>query len=150
MARKQMTIKGTERADIPESVEEAGLEWLDKRREARRAAEKKKEAKFKVIALMQSHKIPLLKILDEETGEYRKLRVSLEPKLTEEKTGEVESEVGEGASDGPVPSDVHPGLIAQAEKAQAEAGVAENSEGDVVPPEAAAPKKKRGGKKGGR
>lgn len=152
MARRQMQIAGTERSDIPPELDEAGAKWLDLRKEARRATERKKEAKFSVIALMQAHKIKIFKHRDEETGEEVSLKVELEPKLTASKSGEPDHEASEGggmpehaggASDG-----VHAGLIAQAEKAQLDAGVSVSSDGDVVPPDVAAPKKKPARKRG--
>lgn len=146
MARKQTEIPGTERTDLPPELLDAGMKWLDQRKEARRATERRKEAKFAVITLMQSRKVEVFKILDEETGEYRTLRCSLEPKLTASKSGEVESEVGDAIGDGPSSPDVHPGLIKQAEKAQADANVEETSDGDVAVPETSVPKAKRGRK----
>lgn len=153
MTRRQLQITGTERTDVPPAVLEAGEELLEKRRAKRKAAEKAKESLLGVIALMQSHKIPELKVMDPDTEEYLTLRIDLDPKLRIKKTGEAEPEpIGDGIPSHPDahPDDVAAGLIRQAERSMDDANVSETSEGDVVPPEKAAPKAKRAAKKKGK
>ena len=148
MARRQLHLAGTERTDIPKPVLEAGEEWLDSRKEARRARERMNEKYFGALAVMQSHKLSIAKIVDDETKEVITLRVTNDPKLVAEKDGEVESEVGDGlpVHDGASDGGIAPGLIRQAERAQADANVEESSDGDVSVPEKAAPKQSRGRK----
>lgn len=151
MARRQTEIPGTERDDVPPALLEAGEKWLDLRREKRRVGDKAKEAKYGVLALMGSHRVALFSLKDPETDEVMTLELDNEPKLRTKKTGDVDSEVGEGLPqhDGPMsgPDGVPQGLIAQAEKAQDDMNVVETADGDVGVPDKAAPKKKRG--KGG-
>lgn len=151
---KQLRIEGTGRPGIPEALEDASEDLLEKRRDKRRitkeANDKVKQAMWKVLTLMQEHNVQQHTVKDPDTEEL--LEFDLETVLRIRKTGEVASDDGEeddeiiSASDGA--GGVHPGLIAQAEKAQADAGVAETSDGDVVPPDTAAPKAK--GKRGRR
>lgn len=148
MARKQIEIPGTERTDVPAALLEAGEKWLDMRREKRRTSEKAKEAKYGVLSLMDSHGVELFSLKDPETEEVMTLELDNEPKLRTKKTGEVESEIGEGlpAHDGPTTNSagIPEGLIAQAMKAQDDAaGVEVTAEGDVVVPDKAAPKNKK-------
>jgi hypothetical protein len=153
---KQLEVPGTQRTDIPPEILEAGKKWLDANKEQRRTKEKAKEAKFGLIALMEARKIPKFRYLDPETKEMKSLSIDLEPKLSvrkadEDPSADTSSESSGGASSSPA---VHPGLIAQAEAAQAgaeqtKAGVSVDDEGDVVPPDTAAPKsgkRKKAGK----
>ena len=145
MARRQMRIPGTENAAIPDAVVEAGEEWLDLRREARRHRDKAKEGKTAVLLLMQQHKIAEYAVKDPDTGEILDLYVETETKLKTRRRHEADDiEVGEGIPASSAPdAGVHPNLIAQAEKANLDNGVAETDDGDVVPPDEAAPKGKR-------
>lgn len=151
---KQLRIPNTGRPGIPEVLEEASEELIafrrDKRRAIREHNDKVKQGMWKVLTLMNEHKHEKLTIVDPDTKEI--LEFDLEQILRIRKTGEVESEEGEADDELQLSSHegngVHPGLIAQAERAQAENGVAETVDGDVVPPDTAAPKKARGGKKG--
>jgi hypothetical protein len=148
MARRQLQITGTERKDVPPELDEAGETWLEMRREKRRVADKAKEAKAGVLMLMQMHKVKKYTVKDPESEEILELQIDLEPKLRTKKTGEAgDGEVGEGIPAAPESSPgIHPGLIAQAEKAQADAGVEETPEGDVVPvTDASVPRKPRKG-----
>jgi hypothetical protein len=151
MARRQLQIAGTERSDIPPELAEAGEKMLDLRREKRRIGEKAKEARFSVILLMQSHKIPEARFKDPETEEFVDLSIDLEPKLRIKRSGEADTDVGDAVEPATPPgNEVRDGLIAQAERAMAENGVVETPEGDVAVPETAAPKKKRTAKKRGK
>lgn len=149
MARRQTEIPGTERTDVPASLLEAGELWLDTRRTKRRASDQAKEAKLGVLQLMAVNKIPKFTLTDPESQEVMELEVDTEPKLRTKKTAEMEPEpIGDGIpSGGDSGPGVHPGLIAQAERDAEANGVSETIDGDVVPPDRAAPKKKRGPKK---
>lgn len=153
MAR-QLRIAGTGRPGVPEALEEASDELVaarkDKRRIMREQNEKVSQAEWKVLTLMQEHGIKQHTVKDPDTEEL--LSFDLETVLKIRKTGEVDP--GDDGEEDDAPSNasgapnIHPGLIAQAERAQADAGVAESADGDVVPPDTAAPKAK--GKRGGR
>ena len=146
--RKQMQIPGTERKSVPE-VEEAAEAYREVRDERCELSRKEKQKKLELLAVMKAHKVKKYKY-DDENGE--ELLVSLderEPEVTVKKTGEVESEVGEGvvSGEGMEPAGMR-GLIGEAMKAQQDAGVEETSDGDVAVPDAPAPKKgKRGRRK---
>lgn len=151
---RQLRIVGTGRPGVPEILEEASEELLAARRTKRevskQAGDKVKTAEWKVLTLMQEHNVKQHVVKDPDTEEM--LSFDLEQVLRIHKTGEVGSgEEGEEmlpSDGGGTGSDVHPGLIAQAEKAQADAGVSETPDGDVVPLDTSAPKAKRGAKKG--
>lgn len=145
---KQLRIANTGRPGIPEVLEEASEDLLGLRRDKRRITkeqnDKVRTGEWKVLTLMQEHDVKKLAIKDPDTEEI--LSFDLESVLRIRKTGEVGNgdegeEVLPSSGAGP---DVHPGLIAQAEKAQADAGIMETADGDVVAPETSAPKQKRG------
>lgn len=161
MARRQMELAGTRNEkDIPLVVVEAGDEWLAKRRDQRRAAEKTKEAKQGLIHLMQANKVSSYQVKDPDTGEYLDLNLEMKPKITTHRTGEAETAIGEAIAASGSPTNepgVHPGLLREAEQAQADANVEETADGDVEVPDKAATKpakkrkpKKRKPKKGGK
>jgi hypothetical protein len=150
MARRQLQFAGTERKDLPPAVVEAGEKWLDLRRDRRIAIDKAKDGKAAVIAVMELNKISKYTVKDPDTDEYIELEVGTKTVLRTSKRNEVDSEVGEGVSGSGVPptngesgKGIHPGLIAEAQKAQDEQNVEESAAGDVVVPDKAAPKKKR-------
>ncbi len=152
MARRQLQIAGTERDEHPE-VEEAGETWRDARKDAKAATTHAKQKKLELIAVMQAHKVKAYKYTEEETGEEVLLTYTEEPKVSAKKTGEAESEIGEGIPEhaGGSSNGVHPGLIAQAERANDGSNTEITADGDVVVPEKAAPKgkpKKRSKAKG--
>lgn len=152
---RQQRIPNTGRPGIPEALEDASADLLEKRKDKRRITreqnEKVAQAEWKVLTLMQEHNIKQHTVKDSDTEEL--LKFDLEQVLRISKTGEVESDDGESDDEAPSSSEgtngIHPGLIAQAEKAQADAGVEVSGDGDVVVPDTAAPKAKgkRGGKK---
>src|SRR3990167_10377421 len=124
MARRQTEIPGTERKEVPE-VERAGEAYREIRDERRALKDQEKQKKFELIAVMKAHKLKVWKwkcpdALDE-------IRVEItegETKVKLAKTGEADSVIGEGVDTGaPAHDGVHPGLIAEAEKADAAAGV---------------------------
>ncbi len=149
MARRQMEIKGTERDSIPE-IEDAAETWRERRKDAKAAKEREKEAQYALIAIMGAHKKKKYKYNDPDGGDEILLSIDQEPKVSAKKTGEAESEIGEGIDTGAprisTPG-VHAGLIAEAaEKSGGDPHVEVTSDGDVVVPEASVPKKKRGSK----
>jgi hypothetical protein len=145
--RKQMSIPGTERKSVPE-VEEAAEAYREVRDERCELSRREKQKKLELLAVMKAHKVKKYKY-DDENGE--ELLVSLderEPEVSVKKTGEAESEIGEGISSGEgSPPAGMSGLIAQAMAAQEDSGVEETSDGDVAVPDTAAPKAKRKGKR---
>ena len=144
---KQLRIKGTERTDIPPELDDASNELIEQRREKRRAAEKVKQAQWKVIAVMQANKLTFHKIKDPDTDEYLEFELEMVPTLRVRKTDQLDSDEGEEVVASGLNGDgIHPGLIAQAEKAQADANVEVSADGDVNVPDKAAPKAKRGRK----
>lgn len=144
--RKQIQIPGTERTQHPE-IETAAQAYASVRDERSELSKREHQKKIELLVTMKSHKVTVYKFYD-GNGEEVVARVDEgEPKVTVRKTGEAESEVGHGVSTG---EDTEPagmgGLIAQAMKAQDDAGVSESSDGDVEVPDTAAPKQKRGRK----
>ena len=141
MSRRQTVMAGMERKENP-AVREAADRYRDARDERMAHSKTEKQRKLELIAVMQAHKIKKYKFDDDEGEE---LLVAIEDKVdvSVKKTGEAESAIGESVERADDPS-VPQGLIDQALKAQADKGVAENDEGDVVPPNKSVPKKKRG------
>lgn len=143
--RKQLQIKGTERTEYPE-VEKAAAAYVVVRDERSELSKREAQKKLELLAVMRAHKIAVYKFFDED-GEEVVARVDEgDPKVSVKKTGEAESEVGQGVADPDEPPAGMAGLIAEAERAQDAANVVETAEGDVVPTDKAAPKKKRGKK----
>jgi len=145
--KRQMQIPGTERKSVPE-VEAAAEVYREVRDERCELSRREKQKKLELLAVMKAHKVKRYKY-DDDNGE--EIMVSLderEPEVNVKKTGEAEPEIGEGISsgDGLEPAGTK-GLIAQAMKAQEDAGVDETEDGDVVVPETAAPKAKKARKK---
>lgn len=110
----------------------------------------KREAqkKLELLATMRAHKQTRYRYFD-ENGEELEVVLDEEPTVKLRKTGEAESEIGDGveesASNGQSTDAVPQGLIDQAMKAQAETNVQETPDGDVIPLETE--KKRRGRKK---
>ena len=99
---------------------------------------------------MKLHKLKVYKYTDENSEEIE-VRIEEDPKLTLKKTGEAESEIGEGIPSPPPSEDkIMGGLIREAQQSQAEASVEETEDGDVTVPETAAPKAKRSSKRKGK
>jgi hypothetical protein len=140
--RRQLQIAGTERTEVPE-VEQAAEAYREVRDERSAMSKKEAQKKAELLAVMRAHKLKLYRYHD-GNGEELEARIEDEPTVKVRKTGEAEPEVGEGVEVGPPrDGDVHPGLIEQALKAQAdEANVEVNDEGDVQAPEKATPKKR--------
>lgn len=141
MAKKQMQIPGTERKVIDE-VEQAAEAYREVRDERCELSRREKQKKLELLAVMKAHKVKRYKYDDENGEEILVALDEREPEVKVQRTGEAESSVGEGVSTGEdTPPAGMSGLIAEAMKAQEDAGVAE-SDGDVTVPEKAAPKKR--------
>ncbi len=141
--RKQMQIPGTERKTVAE-VEAAAEAYREVRDERCELSKRERQKKLELLEVMKANKVKKYKY-DDEHGE--EIMVSLddrEPDVSVKKTGEAESEVGEGVESfgGRSPAGVPQGLIDQALKAQSDAGVEETVDGDVTVPDVAAPKKR--------
>ena len=150
MARRQLEIAGTRTdKDIPIALVEAGEDLVEQRRVARREGEKVKEKYAGVVAVMQANSVPTFQVKDPDTGEYLDFNLEMVAKLTIRKSGEADTEIGDGIPSGG--EDVQPagmgGLIAQALASQNEQNVEETTEGDVAVPDKAAPKKAKKGRK---
>lgn len=147
MARRQQQIPGTERTAIPE-IEEAAEAYREVVLERIDLSKKEKLKKHGLIALMNARKIDTYKY-DDANGEEIVVKIAEpEPKVSVKKTGEADSDIGEGVSDGPTLTVVKTpagtdGLLAEALANQQSTGVAEDAEGDVVPPEGSSKKAKR-------
>lgn len=141
MSRKQAEIPGFERQVENPAVEEAAAKYCTIRDERSALSKKEKQAQLELEATMRAHNVERYEYLD-DNGEVLVAKiVTGTTKAVVEKTGEAEVEIGEGVDD---PSS--DGLIADAQKAQRDAGVAEDEDGNVIPLDTAAPKKKRGSK----
>lgn len=144
---KQMQIPGTERKEIPaiekaaEAFREANSEKIDA---GFRAATAKRNLIAAIIAARDAGEIvkPVY-IYHDEHGEEIRVALKEDPGVEVKKTGEAESDVGEGVEveEGPKEPPVHPGLIRQALASQEAAGVAESDDGDIEVPEVSAPKR---------
>jgi hypothetical protein len=147
MARKQAEIPGFERQVENEAIELAAQAYCEVRDQRAALSKKEKQKQLELQALMKAHKVPRYEYIDDNGEVLEAVIVIGEEKAVVRKTGEAESEVGEGVetggSSGP---DVHAGLIRQAEKAADDANVGESVDGDVVVPEKMAPKSTRKGK----
>jgi hypothetical protein len=140
MARKQMNIPGTERTEIHD-IEVAAEAYREISIELADIGKQKTARKAELLALLKAHKVKLYRYHDGD-GEEIEVAVDDEPRVKLRKTGEAEAEVGEGIPELSVET-VSQGLINQALKAQDDAGVAEDEDGDVLPPDKAAPKAKK-------
>jgi hypothetical protein len=144
MAKKQLNIPGTERKEIPE-VEAAAEAYREVRDDRCELSKKEAQKKLELLAVMRANKIKIYRYPD-ENGEELEVLVDDEPKVKLRKTGEADVEIGEGF---PIEADAGPsdGLVNQALRSQAEAGVEVTADGDVVVPETSAPKGKKKAKK---
>lgn len=149
MARRQLQIAGTERTEIP-AIEKAAEAFREACVEHAEASKVRTRKKIELLLVMASEKVKLHRYHD-ENGEEIEVKLEDEPTVKLRKTGEAESDIGDGVpsnSNGVASDSVPSGLIAQAMKDQQDAGVEVDGEGDVIVPDEAAPKKgKRKGKK---
>jgi hypothetical protein len=152
-----------ERKDLkhPE-VEEAAVVYTEMCEEVleerRRLSKKLRLGKQTLLAAMHAHKLRRYDWRNKH-GEMEYIELEeVEEKVIHKKTGEADPEIGQGVdveaaaedADRELEKEATGGLIAQAKKAQADAGVAEDESGDVVPRDDPAPKKKRSRKAKGR
>jgi hypothetical protein len=142
MTRRQTQIPGTERPDFPE-IEKAAAAYCAVRDERCELSRREKQKKVELLAVMKAHKQDRYKFYDEKRETYLLARIDEgDPQVSVVDTGEADLPVGQGISSPGDDPAVPKGLIAMAEQAQADAGVEENSEGDVIVPDTAAPKGK--------
>lgn len=147
VSRKQKTFPGMERKEIPEIAE--ACDRLSEARSERKSGTKKlaeleKQREVELITIMRQHDVKLHRFHDDE-GEEVEAKLEEITKVHVRKTGEAESEIGEGvesADEGGSATPPPNKLAEQAERDAAEANVAE-SDGDVVVPDKAAPKWKK-------
>lgn len=145
--KKQMQIPGTERQQVPE-VEQAAEAYREVRDERCELSRREKQKKLELLAVMKAHKVKRYKYDDENGEEILVALDERDPEVKVQRTGEGESEIGEGVSsgEGSEPAGMS-GLIAEAMKSQQDdAHVTEDGDGDVVVPEASVPKKRKGRK----
>lgn len=147
MTRRQQQIPGTERTQIPD-VERAAEAYREVVLERIELSKREKIKKHELLGIMRANKLASYRYDDEQGEEILVSIAEPEPKVSVKKTGEADSDIGEGVSDGPTLTIVKTpagadGLLAEAMRAQADAGVAETDEGDVVAPDVAAKKGKR-------
>lgn len=141
--RKQQELPGIERDVEHPDIEAAAIAYRAVCVERSALSKKEHLAQLTLLAAMHAHKVEVYPYQD-ENGDIRRARIKLgKETVVIEDTGEAESEIGEGVD---TEGDETPGLIAQARKAQADAGVAEDEDGDVVPRNDPPAKKKRGGR----
>lgn len=140
--RKQQELPGIERDVEHPDIEAAAIAYRAVCVERSALSKKEHLAQLTLLATMHAHKVEVYPYQD-ENGEIRRARIKLgKETVVIEDTGEAESEIGVGVdTEGETPTSV---LAAQARKAQADAGVAESEDGDVVPRNDPPAKKKRG------
>lgn len=153
--RKQPELPGMERKDVkhPE-VEEAAVVYTELCEEVleqrRRLSKKLRLGKQTLLATMHARNLRRYEWRNKNgEKEYIELE-AVEEKVIHKKTGEADPEIGQGfdveaeaaAEDSELERQTG-GLIAQARKAQADAGVAEDESGEVVPRDDPPAKKKR-------
>jgi hypothetical protein len=156
--RRQPDLPGMERKDIayPE-VEEAAVVYTELCEEVleerRRLSKRLRLGKQTLLATMHARKIRHYSWRN-KNGETEYIELEeVEEKVIHKKTGESDPEIGQGvdvdaeaaaeAADSELERQTG-GLIAQAAKAQADAGVAEDESGEVIPRDDPPAKKKRG------
>lgn len=146
MTRKQTEIPGFERQVENPAVEEACVKWLEVTRQRAELSKKEAQAKAAAQATMQAHGYTEYRFWDDVLGGYRPARIDTKETIVIDKDIEHDDPPGESveAGEDPGPSE---GLLADAAKAQKDANVAEDPDGDIVVPDEAPPAKKRGGRK---
>ncbi len=146
MARKQAELAGFERQVANPAVEEQAQRFVVANETWKQAGKKRTQEHLGLLAQMRTHGLERYEFPD-ENGELLVAEVLTgDPKVVVRKTGEADIEIGEGVESGDDTS-TGGGLLEDAAALQQANGVAENEDGDVVPPDVAAPKKKRGRKK---
>jgi len=143
MAKKQLQIKGTERAEIPD-IERAAESYREVRDERAELSKRESQKRAELLATMRAHKVKKYLWHDQDGEEWCAL-IDDEPVAKVKRTGEAEPIVGEGiVVDTSATNGVHPGLIAQAEASMKSIGVEVSADGEVVAPSGdASPSKKK-------
>lgn len=139
--RKQQELPGIEREVEHPDIEAAAVAY--RAIVVERCALSKKEhlAQLTLLAAMHAHGVAMYPYQD-ENGVIRRARIKPgKETVVIEDTGEEDSVIGQGVDEPDAPP-IPGGLLAQARQAQADAGVAETTDGDVVPLEQSAPKKR--------
>ena len=148
--RKQTELPGLEKPIENEAVEEAAQAYCELRDQRSALSKREKQAQMNLIAVMHAEvaakrlKIPRYTYLDDNGDELEVVIELGAEKAVVRKTGDAESEIGEGVAERDDQGDAGDNVLRQAAASQRAAGVAENDDGDVVPTDASAPKAKRG------
>lgn len=146
MARKQAEIPGFERQIQNPAVEAAADAFVEASAAWSAAGKERARKHVELLVTMKGENVMSYEFPD-ENGEYVTVRRKVgEEKVVIERNGDADSAIGEGLSSEDEAATAG-GLLDDAARAQASVGVAEDDEGNVVPPDVAAPKKKRGGKR---
>jgi hypothetical protein len=138
--RKQGELPGLERDVEHPEIEAAAIAYRKLCVERSELSKKEHLAQLTLLAAMHAKRVSVYPYQD-ENGKIRRARIKL-GKETVVIEDEEESGIIEEVVEVELPKD---GLIAQAAKAQADAGVAEDESGDVIPRDDP-PAKKRGRK----
>lgn len=141
---RQTHIPGTERPEHPDLVE-AHEAWLDLK--AERKAMKNREAikHAELVELMKAHKVKVHRYRD-DTGQLREFKIADEIKVKSRKLPDEEKPTlpkHNGANGGLITD----ALAKQAADESNNANVEVDGEGNVIVPDKASPKAKRGGKR---
>lgn len=136
--QKQTEIPGFERQVDNEAVEAAALKYYGIVAERSALSKKEALAKLKLQATMAAEKVTKYRFWDEAAEAWRIARIDVKETVVIDKDKESD---GGAVDDDSIASDE--GLLADATKAQRDAGVAEDADGDVVPVDVSAPKGKR-------
>ncbi|HVK89493.1 MAG TPA: hypothetical protein VM513_35465 [Kofleriaceae bacterium] len=140
MARKQAELPGIERQIENPVVEEAAQAFVDANETWKHAGKTRTKKHIELLAQMRTHGIERYEFPD-ENGELLVAEiVTGDEKVVVRKTGEADVEIGEGVE---ASGDVTGGLLEDAARVQAANGVEVDDDGNVVPPDVAAPKAKR-------
>lgn len=145
MARKQAEIPGFERQVENPAVEEAAEAYCKVRDERSAMSKREKIAMHTLLATMKAAGLTKYEYLDNQ-GEILMAQIETgAEKAVVKKTGEYDAEVGDGvdSDEGDGPS---VGLLDQVAQAQLDANVGETDDGDVVVPDTASPRQKKGKK----
>lgn len=150
--RRQQEIPGFERQVEDPDIEAAARDYCALRDERSALSKRESKAQALLLATMHAKRTPRYVYLD-DAGEELEVVVQLgTEKAVVRRTGEAETPIGQGVEQPDAPdtaaADFGPGgnVLAQAAAAQTAAGVSETDDGDVVPPDVAQPRSKRGRK----
>jgi hypothetical protein len=153
MKRRQGVIPGTESdedraidAEEDPVLTEAAEKARKTQSESLTLVHRAKLETTEVLAMLKAKRLPEYRYFDED-GVLRIIRLRTKESVLFEEAEEQSVEVGSGVSDGdepaPSPDAITAALVAQAAKSQDDAGVAVDSEGDVVAPESTNGTRKR-------